>query len=90
MQKLFSFLSFVAPSGGKCHLQQVSHNAFKVKGSIEEWNGDRGSITAELYTGQHLEHAKPCGEKTCAFEFTNLYYSTEYRIKVLVLTFVYI
>ncbi|XP_053539061.1 mucin-3A isoform X4 [Ictalurus punctatus] len=60
-----------------------SHNAFKVSCSIDNWNGDPGKIFAELYINDHLEDNKTdCNGMSCDFHFTNLYYSTQYTIKV--------
>ncbi|XP_053490596.1 receptor-type tyrosine-protein phosphatase C isoform X43 [Ictalurus furcatus] len=63
--------------------KEESHNAFKVSCSIDNWNGDPGKIFAELYINHNLQENKTdCNGKICDFLFTNLYYSTQYKIKV--------
>ncbi|KAF4083494.1 hypothetical protein AMELA_G00142050 [Ameiurus melas] len=63
--------------------KEESHNSFKVRCSIDNWNGDPGKIFAELYINNRLEVSKTEGKvKSCDFHFTNLYYSTKYKIKV--------
>ncbi|MCI4383758.1 hypothetical protein PGIGA_G00030160 [Pangasianodon gigas] len=64
-------------------IKPINHNAFKVECTINKWNGEEGDITAELYINGGLERKKTSRKgKECDLEFENLYYSTDYKIKV--------
>ncbi|KAF4083482.1 hypothetical protein AMELA_G00141800, partial [Ameiurus melas] len=59
----------------------MNHNTIKVTCEIEQWNGDKGVFIAELYRDNiHTEKEKT--NEQCAFIFDDLYYLTEYEVKV--------
>lgn len=65
---------------------EIGHNGFNVKCKIDKWNGDPGPINIELWNSKHSVQ-RPCKGTSCDLNFTDLYYLTEYNIKVGVLTF---
>ncbi|GAA6087360.1 receptor-type tyrosine-protein phosphatase C isoform X2, partial [Tachysurus ichikawai] len=68
--------------------EHTSHNSYKIKCTIQRWNGKEGVFSAELYkdNGQD-KNEKPVltitDKKDCSFDFNNLYYLTRYKVKVI-------
>ncbi|KAF4083488.1 hypothetical protein AMELA_G00141980, partial [Ameiurus melas] len=67
--------------GSKITATTMNHNTIKVTCEIGKWNGDKGVFNAELYI-DNIHTGKEKTNEQCAFTFDDLYYLTEYEVKV--------
>ncbi|XP_060732492.1 receptor-type tyrosine-protein phosphatase C isoform X7 [Tachysurus vachellii] len=63
----------------KLKLIPTSHNSFKIDCELKSWHGPQGKFEAVLYKDK--DEVKT--NEICSFEFSNLYYLTHYKVKVI-------